>query len=69
MVNMDKLSDLRLYLEGKKSYIFGVLTASWNLIDVFGVISPTTEQNIAVNALMIALLGMSVAARVSRKAK
>jgi hypothetical protein len=48
------------FLGGKKSYIVSVLVALYTLLNVFGVLNTTPEQDIAVYGLLSALFGMAI---------
>ena len=58
---------IREYLEGKKTYILSVFTASYTILKVFSIIDTTVTQDKAVYGLMLALLGMSLGAKIDRK--
>jgi len=55
------------FLEGKKTYILSVFTASYTLLQVFNVINTTPDQDKAVYGFLIALLGMSIRAAITKK--
>lgn len=56
---MSKLNDLLFFLEGKKTYIVGVVGALFNILMAFGIVAVSPEQFIAIDGLMIALFGLT----------
>ena len=57
---------IREFLQGKKSYLVSVLVASYAVLRVFGVLEVTPEQEIAIFALLSALFGMTISAKINR---
>ena len=57
------------FLQGKKSYILAVLMATFALLKGFGVINITPEQNDLIYAVLAALFGISLSAKVARLGK
>jgi hypothetical protein len=54
-------------LQGKKSYIASVLIALYTLLQAFGVITTSPEQDQTVYGLLGALLGVSLRDAIARK--
>jgi hypothetical protein len=48
------------WLEGKKTYIVGVLAAVYAVLVAFGYINFTPDQETAINLLVLALFGMTL---------
>lgn len=57
---MNKIIELYDYLQGKKTNLIAALTAIYGLLSVFGVIVISPEQQTAINALIIAILGFTL---------
>ena len=56
------------FLQGYKSYITSVAVATYAVLKAFGVINTTLDQDTTVFALLAALFGISLAAKIERKA-
>ena len=55
------------FLSGRKTYIAAVITAGLNMAIIFGWFGPlTTEQIIAIEALLGALLGTTIRAAITK---
>ena len=63
---INSLQDIREYFQGQKTYIFGILTAFYTACKAFNWIETTPEQDKAVYGFLIALLGMSLGAKIDR---
>lgn len=57
------------YLQGKKTYLIGVITALIGLLQVFGVIHLGSEQLQALMTFLGALFAMSLGAKITRLGK
>lgn len=53
-------------VDGKKTYISGVLIALYSVLKVFGVVNTTPEQDVAVYGLLASLLGVSLKHAISK---
>ena len=57
---------LRKMLEGKKTYFLALITAGYVLLQSFGVINTTPDQDVAVYGFLGALFAMSIGAKIDR---
>lgn len=60
------IKELAAYLNGKKTYLFGVLLAFYVLLTSFGAINATPEQAQAVEMFLLALMGLSLRSGVKK---
>jgi len=57
---INTLNKIRLALVGYKTYIISVLTAFYVLLQAFGVVDFTADQNQAINLFVLALFGATL---------
>ena len=61
--------NLITFLQGKKTYITTIATALFTLLNVFGILTLTQDQQTAIYALLAALFGAAIKAGFERNAK
>ena len=57
---MKKINEFIKLLEGRKTYLISILTAIYVLLQAFGFVDFTPEQEQAINLLILALFGASL---------
>jgi len=66
---MEKIKEIYFALQGYKTGIISVLTCIYGVLSIFGIIVISPEQQTAINALIIAILGFTLHDAVVKQGK